>query len=218
MAATAVAQAPVPQARGNANAAFPHAQVKLDCVIAAILTLTRSGKSGSCSIIGPSRAKSIALASATKNMTCGLPMLIAIGFSSSSQPMGMRSPSIAKPTVYVPAKSRRPKSTRTSAAQSRVSATHGLDIVSAAEKHDHTACGIAARFDFAAVRVENTHWQCQRSSRAKQDQLVTTDSGLAVRNGFRAREGDITTAYRRVSIMTKSLPNPCILLNSPVVI
>ena len=77
IAATAVAQAPVPQAQGQAGAALPGAQ--RECRPSrplATLTLIRSGKAGSCSIArAEARRVSTAVDVSTKNTRCGLPTL-----------------------------------------------------------------------------------------------------------------------------------------------
>ena len=71
---------------GQAGAALPHPQADFvrgsrPC---ATLTLTPSGNSGSVSIAGPSRCSGTLSQSRTKNTTCGLPTLTALGRSRSS--------------------------------------------------------------------------------------------------------------------------------------
>src|SRR5690606_33000240 len=96
IAATAVAQAPVPHARVSPA---PRSQTRRRIAsrpsTVATLTLTRWGNSGSVSISGPSRSRSTASQLGTKNTACGLPTLTAAGCSSSSQPTGIAAVSIA---------------------------------------------------------------------------------------------------------------------------
>ena len=90
-----------------AHAPVPHAPVKPAArshtfrwislpSMEATLTFARSGKTESCSMMGPSRARSIASTSSTKKTACGLPMLTAMGFSSSSHAKGIEALSMAK--------------------------------------------------------------------------------------------------------------------------
>ena len=72
IAATAVAQAPVPQARVSPA---PRSQVRKRTPSLsswATLTLMRSGKAASFSMVGPMSSSVIASASSTKNMRCGV--------------------------------------------------------------------------------------------------------------------------------------------------
>ena len=94
MAQTAVAQAPVPQARVRPEPRSQVRKVMPSSPTDATLTLIRSGKAGSCSMLGPSALSSIALGSGTKKTRCGLPTLTAIGFSSGPQPIGKAAVSI----------------------------------------------------------------------------------------------------------------------------
>ena len=88
----------IPQGRGpsrSRDAAAVVAEIERREVTVATLTLTRSGNSGSCSISGPSRARSTAAASGTKKIAWGLPTLTATGSARSSQATGMAKVSIA---------------------------------------------------------------------------------------------------------------------------
>ena len=95
IAATAVAQAPVPQAsvrpapRSQVRRWMPSSRTE------ATLTLIRSGKAGSCSMLGPMLVEVDRVSSGTKKTTCGLPTLTAIGFSSCPQATGSWAVSIA---------------------------------------------------------------------------------------------------------------------------
>src|SRR5690606_31887711 len=95
IAAMAVALAPVPQARVSPTPRSHTRRSMAPSRTAAMFTFTRCGNSGSCSINGPSRARSTASASSTKKTACGLPTLTAAGFCRSSQPTGIESVSIA---------------------------------------------------------------------------------------------------------------------------
>src|SRR3954469_17261458 len=88
MAATAVAQAPVPQASVSPE---PRSQVFSripSASISATLTLIRSGKTASFSMLGPMSSIGTASSSSTKKTTCGLPTLSACGCSRPSQAIG----------------------------------------------------------------------------------------------------------------------------------
>ena len=83
-AATRAAQAPVPQAR-VIPAPRSQTRSRRSAAVASICAtpiLARSGNSGSCSSMGPSAARSTASASSTKNVACGLPMLVQTGVDS----------------------------------------------------------------------------------------------------------------------------------------
>src|SRR6185369_7557833 len=88
IAATAVAQAPVPQARVR-PAPRSHVFSRMPSPpTEARLTLTRSGNVGSCSIFGPSSSIGMEFTSSTKNTACGFPTLSAIGRDRPSQAIG----------------------------------------------------------------------------------------------------------------------------------
>ena len=94
IAATAVAQAPVPQASVSPAPRSNVRNFKRSSTIVATLTLIRSGKAGSFSIFGPSSSSGTSRASGTKKTRCGLPTLSAIGCSSSPHAIGSAAVSI----------------------------------------------------------------------------------------------------------------------------
>ena len=72
IAATAVAQAPVPQARVSPAPRSKVRNFSASCNIGPTLTLIRSGNAGSFSILGPSSSSGTSRASGTKKTTCGI--------------------------------------------------------------------------------------------------------------------------------------------------
>src|SRR5581483_245814 len=73
-----------------------------------------------------------------------------------------------------------------------------VDSLRAGELHD-AAGRIAAAFDLAAVAVPDAHLEVGRVARFEDDQLVASDPGAPVGNGFRKRRGDLERLQTRVN-------------------
>src|SRR5579859_5295092 len=217
IAATAVAQAPVPQASVRpAPRSQTRRRMRSGLSTVATLTLTRSGKTGSCSMTGPIAARSSAWVSGTKNMMCGLPTLSAIGAasgSSPSQPSGSAAVSIAKASgtashskrgapmsmlapPVVRLLDRMPPSVSIEGSPPSSVATQRVALPQAS-----TSPPSALKIRIFAVATS------EGSIRISWSQpMPVWRSAMA-----RARAADIATARSRASNTTKSLPSPCIL-------
>ena len=206
---------------GSARRRAPrHEAGSLPSSTVATLTLTRSGKSGSFSISGPSRSRSTASQSSTKKMTCGLPTLTANGSRRSSQPTGIAAVSIAiGERDLVPSEAGRAHVDRGRLVAGRAGddPALGLDRACPAEQQRDAARGIAAGLDLAAVGVADAHPDVGRVGRLEQDELVAADPGAAVGESARGRSVHRRAAPARASKTTKSLPSPCILWKRRVI-
>ena len=165
--------------------------------ICATPILARAGKSGSCSSMRPERRRDrTASASATKNVACGLPMLVQTASPSGpsaaahaacriSRASGMsRQPSRAAPISTVT-----PPSPRACGLEQ---ARAGLDRdafapVSRISSARDAARGVAAGLDLAAVGVADAHEGvgARVARRLDHDELVAADA--ACRSAMRAR-------------------------------
>jgi hypothetical protein len=68
-------------------------------------------------------------------------------------------------------------------------AGHRFDICWTVQQQCYAAGGIAAGFYFTAVRIKYAHFDIGFGGRFEENQLIKTDSGLAISDGMRARSG-----------------------------
>ena len=155
-----------------------------------MLTLIRSGNSGSCSIRGPSPSSGTASTSGRRRSTCGLPTLTAIGRSSSSQAdrqgggvhrIGERDrvPVEARP-AHVDRPRRRPPASHASSAAARLDRA----VLPSSSTGD-AARGVAAGLDLAAVRVPDAHARHRR--RRSGSIMISWSQPIPVRRSASAR-------------------------------
>src|SRR6266849_1601091 len=222
-AATSAAQAPLPQAMVM-PAPRSQTRKRRRCGDSTwtMPILARSGKIGSCSSRGPSAARSIASASSTKKVACGLPMLVQTGTTSGPSVSGTLSVSQSRASgISRQARRGRPISTPTrclpAACASSSPATVSTMMLSlpfsrmtsAAMQRVPLPQASASPPSALRMRMKTSAPRVFAFSRTRSwSQPTPLCRSAMARTAFSAS----ASLRPRASMTTKSLPSPCILV------